>query len=219
MKRNINTAIGFAIWLTCVVFPMMGCKQGMNVSDNSDHHFMMADTMIAQYNRRHSEREWTKRFEGKVSITTDEKRIIVKPDPSKMNDTISYFLYTKTSQQFKQQTWDNAELIYADRVLIVNSLESSQSLILSILGDSEPAYMNDLKNPTRVIGYGLGYRRVKNNPPQTAPLCSCELNGTPEDNCTTGGEGKLSCSTGNPAGSCRISCESQYFPCCLNPMD
>src|SRR5689334_6081263 len=145
IKMNKNIVKGFAILLFCVMIPLMSCKQGMGVTDNSDHHFMMADTMISQYNKRHSEREWTKKFEGKVKITSDEKRIIVTPDPSKMNDTISYFLYTKTSQQFKKQSWDNAELIYADRVLIVNSLESSQSLILSILGDSEPAYMNDLK--------------------------------------------------------------------------
>ncbi len=210
MEKNI---LLYSFAFLMIAFSFSNCSNGPGHS--KDLHLMTADTILSQYN--HGRPEWDRavKEEGMVTITTTKDLITIDLVQDSSNESISYFLQTdSTVTSTLSVPAGRAEVLYLDKHLIVNSLVTKQVLYFKIKTDKKPEYLNQIKDMQEFAGYGLGLRAVSRGfTLESAPLCSCILAGT-GTGCTSGGEGILSCGTGNNAGRCKVTCSGASYACC-----
>jgi len=210
-----------ALGILLLVSFLLNCKKESGTGEIKDFHLAMADTILSQYNAERPNWDWSFRTEGKVNIRVKDSMISIEHNPDNGEELATYFLQTgKKDHHFKTGLFGLAEVIFLDRNLIVNSLETKKTLLFSIKVDPDPYYLKYLNNVKQYKGFGLGVRKTNRGGAwEKAPYCSCEPAGSLEDLCISGGPDALSCSTANLEGSCRVSCSGQTFACCDKKMD
>ena len=198
------------------VLIFISCKDGQGTKSNADFHLVNADSILSQYNAVRENWDWSYRVEGDVNITVKDSMISMEFVSGGGDQFITYFLQTSGKERrLKTGPFGKSEVLFLDRNLIINSLEREKTLFFSIGVDPEPGYLKSMHRVDHYKGIGLGVRMVnKTGANQNVPYCSCEPVGSPEDLCSSGGSGSLSCSTSNSEGSCRVSCSGQTFACC-----
>lgn len=210
MKKNILFC-GFVFLI--IGFSFSNCKNGLGGS--KDLHLVAADTILSQYN--HARPEWDRavKEEGMVTITTTKDLITIDVVQDSSNEQISYFLQTdSTVTSSLSVPAGRAEVLYLDKHLIVNSLVTKQVLYFKLKAEKKPEYLEQIKNMKEYSGYGLGLRAVSRGfTLESAPFCTCVL-ASSVARCTSGGDGILSCGTGNNAGRCKVACSGASYACC-----
>ena len=210
----------FAGTLLLVLF-FISCKNDPGADEPKDFHLAVADSILHQYNANRYEWDRAEKLEGPVDIMAKDSVLTVEFNPDNGIERITYFLQTdKKTKGLKNGLSGRAEVIFLDRNVIVNFLDTKKIIFLSIETDRDPSYLASLENVMHYKGYGLGERKInKTNLNGRAPICSCDPIVSKVALCNSGGLGELSCRVANADGSCRVSCSGQTFACCDKKME
>lgn len=214
-KHNIL----FSLWCLAIVSSITlinGCKSEPGDTGPKDHHLATADSIVSQYNAGRPDWDRTVKMEGNVNIKVKEGRVSIDLEADNASEFMNYFFQTEHKEHgLKTDSFGRAEVIYLERMLIVNSLSKKKTLVFSIDLNKEPSFLKDLNDPKMYYGYGIGLRKItKGSAPEKAPYCACDQSSTPPGNCKSGGVLSLNCATSNVDGSCRVTCSGQTYACC-----
>lgn len=214
-KHNIL----FSLWCLAIVSSITlinGCKSEPGDTGPKDHHLATADSIVSQYNAGRPDWDRTVKMEGNVIIKVKEGRVSIDLEADNASEFMNYFFQTEHKDHgLKTDSFGRAEVIYLERMLIVNSLSKKKTLVFSIDLNKEPSFLKDLNDPKMYYGYGIGLRKItKGSAPEKAPYCACDQSSTPPGNCKSGGVLSLNCATSNVDGSCRVTCSGQTYACC-----
>ena len=217
MKNHFHLL--FSMWLF-ISFFQGSCKDS-GKEEVSDFHLTNADSILSQFNSKREPKDWIVKTEGKVNIKVEDKIVYLEHSPENGEVFMTYFFQSfNEAHDLKSDSFGRAEILFLKRNLIINSLERNQTLLFSLMEDAPPVYLADLQTTKKYIGFGLGLRKInKGSTSEYVPLCGCEPNGSPYDHCVSGGDGALSCGTGNLDGSCEVSCAGENFACCNKKME
>ncbi|MEP6647329.1 MAG: hypothetical protein ABJC12_09565 [Saprospiraceae bacterium] len=172
--------------------------------------------ILSQYNAGRPNWDWSVKVEGNVKIEATKNLIIINVEADSSDEIISYFLQTDNDEtHILSVPPGKAEVLYLEKHLVVNYLDTKRILYFKIKSEKKPSYLEPIENMDEYAGFGLGIRRVnKGNSLGSAPFCSCIHAGTTGLNCPSGGGEGLSCGVGNYVGSCKINCSGQTYACC-----
>ncbi|HZV70216.1 MAG TPA: hypothetical protein VFG10_11760 [Saprospiraceae bacterium] len=203
--------IRYCFFLLLISVTWLNCT-----NEAKDLHLVQADEIMSQYNAGRSAWDQGISLEGNVTITATKYLTTIDIEPDSSNVAYSFFLQTENNEaNLLAVAPGRAELLYLDPHIIVNSLVTPGILYFKLESDKKPSYLEVLQNMKEYTGYGLGMRKVeKGHAMENSPFCSCITGDGKESNCSSGGEGALSCGTGNNAGTCKITCSGQTIACC-----
>jgi len=218
MKKN-NILFNLALLtVLSLSLALASCKPGTttDADSQSDFSLALADTIIKQYNA--SRPEWDAALSTVGPVT-----ILIKPDHIELQhigenvfELMSYFILMGDKKHDLEGSFiERAEVIFLDRAILVNSLESRKTLHFYIETDSKPEYLKEIKGIKSYGGYGIGLRKITSgSQADQAPYCGCQSSTIPPANCKAGGVMNMTCATANEHGSCRVSCSGQTYACC-----
>lgn len=208
----------YMMTMMCVVVVLVAvsCKQEPQQEVPKDLHFPFADSLLNVFNADRPAYNLGEKTEGTVEIKIEDDRIVLEHVADGANELYAYFLQTdKKEKNLKPGKLGRCEVVYMERQLIINSLESFNTILLYVDSDGQPAYAANSKRIKSYAGYGLGLRKITiGSPADKAPYCKCLVPDTYPFHCNGGGTEQIHCASSNVDGACRVSCNNKTYPCC-----
>jgi len=215
MNRAILSTYIVSVFL--LAFSFSGCKNEKVSQEPKDYHIKNPENIISQYNAGRPEWDMTTRTLGSVAIDVRDSVIIVHHIPTFEPEVHYYFLQVKQKVATVEPGFiEKAEIIFLDRNILVNSLESKKTYLFSIESDPLPEYLKGIDGAIEVKGFGIGIRKFYIGAEGgEVPFCYCVPPDFPTGSCKMNKEiNPIQCRTAMETGACRVSCSSQYFACC-----
>lgn len=213
MNRTVFSLYIVSVFMLATGFS--GCKNEKSTQEPKDYHIKNPENILTQYNTGRPEWDWTSRTIGSIKFDVRDSVIIVHHVPTFEPEVHYYFLQVNQLVESVDSGYiEKAEIIYLDRHLLVNSLESKKTYIFSIESDSIPDYLKGI-DAIAVRGYGLGVRKFNIGAEGSAvPFCNCVPADFPTAYCRMNEMSPIRCATSTETGSCEVHCGSQAFACC-----
>ena len=213
MKRLLLTVVT-GIFLA--VFILGGCKADTSKAVIQDYHLVQLDSIRSQFNSKREQKDWAALTRGRAKLLVTDELVSILYTPASKEENVVYFLQGATKDYgLKTDSLGLIEELFLERNLIINCLEENKTLLFSVRDERIPTYLQGFAPTKQYTGYGLGARKInKDGASGNVPWCKCEALGSPDSNCTLGGDGTHACGSGTPDGSCEISCSQSTFACC-----
>ncbi len=198
----------------------MSCKNGNFMSEREDTHLVQLDAIMEKYNAKREENDKSVITQGKTDMIVKDSIVIINHYPEQGPELITYFLQGSTADyQLKSDSLGKAEVLFIGRNLYVHSFKKRKTMLFAVRDDADLTVPQEIEGVKQYTGFGLGARKFeKNSLHDNVPFCLCKPNGTPSSDCNYGGNNgeqiAHGCASGNPDGSCEVSCSLVYFACC-----
>lgn len=159
-----------------------------------------------------------KLFSSEVSFSYDVDMLIVNTTYIEDHQRQNFHFQTKSPLPVISSPM-NAEILFLEDALIINSLDQHQLLYLSLSSVECPQTLTQLPSTSVLKGFGLGEFAVPEGVTTreaAKPKCKCRDIGENAEDCTGGGENSTACSLGNEVSGphCSVRCEGFSFACC-----
>ncbi len=147
--------------------------------------------------------------------------------PSLEEDLVYGLFFNDEPFTLEPTTWSNAQVLFLKDQLIVTNLKNGEDFWLKLTNSPDPHLLKTEEIDGSYEGYGLSRTPISRNLSgqtwaqlvESGAICSCQTAAN-LSSCDSGGEGAISCGTGNQISTCEVVCSGKgYVACCENALE